>query len=95
MGGKIQNTNYNNFFNTFFREDICLEPFIFQIFPTRYLRCSKHVPVRVLKKLVQMKFEVKKTHKVVLSCGTFFKYIFTCKSENHLFPTSSQSFAEV
>ncbi|CAB3982290.1 polycomb complex BMI-1-A-like, partial [Paramuricea clavata] len=38
-----------------------------KIFPTRYLRCSKHVPVRVLRKLIRMKFQVKETYKVEIS----------------------------
>ncbi|XP_028419146.1 polycomb complex protein BMI-1-like [Dendronephthya gigantea] len=38
-----------------------------KVLPTRYLRCSKHVPIRVLKKLIQMKFQVKKTYSVEIS----------------------------
>ncbi|XP_046846166.1 polycomb complex protein BMI-1-like isoform X2 [Xenia sp. Carnegie-2017] len=38
-----------------------------KIFPTRYLRCSKHVPVRVLKKLIEMKFDVKRKWEVEIT----------------------------
>lgn len=49
---------------------ICL---ILKIFPTRYLRCSKHVPVRVLKKLIKMKFDVKRKWEVRVKVFNWFR----------------------
>ena len=35
-----------------------------QIFPTRFLRCSSEVTVKVLKKFLIMKFAIPETHSV-------------------------------
>ena len=36
--------------------------FASQVFPTRYLRCSSEVTVKVLKKFLVMKFAIPETH---------------------------------
>jgi len=48
----------------FARYDLEFDVIRSQIFPTRFLRCSSEVTVKVLKKFLIMKFAIPETHNV-------------------------------
>ena len=51
-----------------------------QIFPTRFLRCSSEVTVKVLKKFLIMKFAIPETHNVSIfsNCFNLVKRLLIC-----------------